>query len=489
MKVAKYIVGGILSLIGAVALVSFDSFKDWFLFLSPDRDVTSFMWQLMQICLVSLGPLGVIIMLSDRILMLLGRLDRVLISLDRKAFLIRFLALALMLRTAVVFLMPFNLWQDFECYDELGRQWAADGDYYNGDHLTAYWPPGYPFFLSRLYLLFGHEPFVGALANVFLGTAIVWLSYLIVKRAWSEREARWTLLFMAVFPSQLFFTSVLASEMLFTPLLLAAILLFMKGSSDNRWWLPVLAGGIVLGLATLTRSVAELYLVPIAIYWLMETRSLKQTAVRSGLALIGFVVVITPWIIRNHHAVGHAGISTNTGINLFIGNQPSSGMGYNHHAALQFDLWDPTQEAYIDSAASAQAWEYIRENPASFLVRGVTKSMFFYAVDVDALDFRLFRAVEKSQPDGYVLLAYVTESYYLAILLICLLGIRTVVRSPAKYPPGMVLLLLTILYWTGIHFVFFGIGRFHFPIIPFISGFAAVYLITRFDRQTASNQS
>ncbi|MEW5795094.1 MAG: glycosyltransferase family 39 protein [Candidatus Zixiibacteriota bacterium] len=489
MTTLRYAAGSLSIVVAVVALFAFDVFRELFLFLSPDHSVTSFMWQLMQICLISLGEVGAVVLLSRWLLRLAGRLDRYLVTSDKTRLLWQWLLVAFALRTFAVVVLPFNLWQDFQCYDELGWQWATDGGYYNGAHLTAYWPPGYPFWLSRIYLVFGHVPVIGAIANIFLGTATVLLSYLLVRCLWGERIGRWSLLILALFPSQVLFANVLASEMLFTPLFLLALLLFVAGSRIRHWWAVVCLGGLFLGLATLTRTISAPFLCIVALYWFLESRSWRFAAARTVLGLAGFALVVTPWIIRNHHAVGRACLSTNTGINLFIGNQPSSGMGYNHHAALQFDLWDPSKEAYVDSAASAQAWDYIREKPFAFLGRGVIKVMFFYAVDVDPLDYQLFRVAESGSGVGWLGLAVLTESWYLIVLLLAALALPVVIRSRIHRNASTALVLLTVGYWTAVHFVFFSIGRFHFPIIPILAALAAVALAYCIDTDETASAS
>ena len=377
--------------------------------------------------------------------------------------------------------MPFDLWSDFKCYDDLAWQWATDGGYYSGSHLTAYWPPGYPFFLSRLYLIFGHVPLAGAIANIFLGTATVWLSYLLIRELWGERIGRWTTLIMAVFPSQILFTNVLASEMLFTPLFLGATFLLVKGARPNRWFLSVVLGGMILGLATLTRTITALYLIPMAIFWVVDLRRWRPVLGRSALALLGFALVVTPWMIRNQSAVARFCLSTNSGVNLFIGNQPGSGMGYNQSAAGYYDLGDPTKEAAIDSAASAQAWEYIKEKPLSFLGRGILKVGFLFATDLDPLELQLAASPETPGKSWWTAAATLVQFYWLLALTFALFGIWIVLKSRVHRGGGRWLVLGILIYWTGVHFVFFSIGRFHFPLVPLISALAAVFLAYRVD--------
>ena len=481
MLTFRNIIGMALLLSGVAVLFAFESLGSIFLFLSPDGQVSPFMWLLLKIFLISLGVVGALMLMFPRLLRFAARIDRWIVTTNSRRLLWRALAIAFLLRLLAVAVMPFHLWGDYQCYDDLGRQWADSGAYSIGGHLTAYWPPGYPFWLSRLYLMFGHEPLAGVLANVLLGTATVLLSYLLIRRLWGERIGRWTLLVMAVFPSQVLFTNVLASEMLFTPLFLAAILFFVIGSRTERWWLPVMTGGVILGLATLTRTVTALLLIPITLYWLAEKKNWSGAGFRLVLALTGFLLVTTPWMVRNYHAVGKVCLSTNSGVNLFIGNQPGSGMGYNQQAVEQLDLSDPTQEARVDGQAARQAWDYIAERPMAFVSRGVAKTAYLFATDIDPLDFVLQPAGDNRSRAGWVVLAVVTQSYYVTVLLLAIVALPIILRSKIHRRGPTTLVLSTLGYWTVLHFVFFAVGRFHFPLVPLLAALAVVALAYRID--------
>jgi hypothetical protein len=295
------------------------------------------------------------------------------------------------------------------------------------------------------------------------------------------------MLIMTFFPSQVFFTNLLASEMLFTPLFLLSILLFVEvGKNVAARWPLAAAGGVLLGLASLTRAISKYYLILIVLYWIMQTRDVKRTLRLSLLALTGFALVVTPWMIRNYYAVGSASVCTSTGINLFIGNQPGSGMGYNRDIAEQFDVNNTATEAYVDSVTWHRAWDYIFQHPWAFVKRGVIKLGFFYAVDFDALQYGLIDAADKSAANHCVYLAMPTESYYLVILGLACLGVVIYSIHPHLRNPAGYLLLTTILYWSAIHFLFYGNGRYHFPIVPMLAAFAALSIFNRVKKTRAA---
>jgi 4-amino-4-deoxy-L-arabinose transferase-like glycosyltransferase len=81
-----------------------------------------------------------------------------------------------------------------------GRGYAVDGI------PTAYWPVGYPGFLSLIFRTFGPSVFIAKLANVLLYSGIVILSYQISRRIFhSETAARITVLLLSFSPNHIAF--------------------------------------------------------------------------------------------------------------------------------------------------------------------------------------------------------------------------------------------------------------------------------------------
>ncbi len=485
MRITRRFVGVLFLLIALSALIDFEKVGELFLFLSPDGQVVPLMMLSLQLLLLSVGVVGLVLLLPSPVIRFLTVTDRYIRQLGQGKFLTYALITGLVLRLAAVLLMPFNQWADFQSYDELGWEWATKGGYYHGDHLTAYWPPAYPFLLSRLYLLFGHVPQIGAYINVILSLSIVVLTYYIVRKVFDELIARWSTVIVLLFPSQILFTHLLASEMLFTSLLMLSVLLFLNYDRKlTARWYWILLGGVILGLSALTRSISKFILAVAIPVWFFESRDFRRTIKYSIIALTGFAIAVIPWMARNYSAVGVAKINTNTGINLFMGNQPGSGMGYNTDLANQYDVNDASREAWVDSSAWSRSWEYIFDQPGAFIKRGVVKVGFFYAIDTDALQYGMITAAGTHRTNHAVILAFFSESYYLVILLAALLGIVTYIRFPGEWKSrGGWLLLGIILYWTAVHFVFYGMGRYHFPIIPMISAFAALFVKSVIDKR------
>lgn len=476
LNIIRSILGVIGLSIGLAAIVWFDSLKQYFLFISQDNNIAPLSLLELQISLITLGFLGFLFLFWNYFIDALRKIDHLIVRTSPLRLILILLSIAFLLRMAVALFYPVNLWIDYGQYDYLGAHWAEVGGYFDGDYPTGYQPPGYPFMLSRIYLLFGHNHLFGVAANLILSLTILLLTYLIVARLYDRQKAGWTALILTFFPSQIFFVNLLASEILFTPLFLGALLLFVSiPKSGYKRLLVPFCGGVMLGLATLTRSITLVYLFIPAIYWLGSKASIRQKLMIICLALMGLMITITPWMMRNHNLGKGFVISTNGGINLLIGNEPGSGMGWHEPDLGGVDPLNPRKEAYVDSLGWAKGMAYIKSDPVAFVKRGCLKTFYFMTIDLDGVHHELIGSAENGRFDRYVILGIITQLFYVTTVWLALLGIFNFYKIPGNWRNREAFLFAaTIFFWIAVHSVFFASGRYHFPIVPLMAVWSAV---------------
>ena len=193
----------------------------------------------------------------------------------------------------------------------------------------AFLTPVYPLFLSLIVDgLPDQQIFAEASGyQALLGALAVLLTLLLYQRfsPWIALPAG---LLTAISPHLISIGTFMLSETLFSVLLMLSLLVLSYGFRRDRWYLPsLLAGGVLLGLSSLTRPVLELF--PLAVIFLLLTSHDRRTAVRgSAVLLLGFMLAWTPWIARNYITLGRAGDSGNMVQTLAIGMYPD--FEYNH---------------------------------------------------------------------------------------------------------------------------------------------------------------
>ena len=96
--------------------------------------------------------------------------------------------------------------------------------------------------------------------------------------------------------------------------------------------------------------------------------------------------------------------------------------------------------------------------------------------DTDCWSWDLTRAADEGRLDGRAGFGVFIQAYYYMFLLLTLVGGWLLWRLPALRNAGMWLYLLTIAYWMAVHFVFFGEGRYHYPMVALMAGLAGIAL-------------
>lgn len=226
------------------------------------------------------------------------------------------LALRLLWALATPHSIPFS---DAAWYVDAAARLAETGSFTDRGRLTAYWPVGYPFFLSLFHHLPGPSLLYAKAAQILLsaGTCAL-LASLALRHGASRPAALLAGLSLAAFPSAISLATVFFSETLFAFLLLLGFLL----GSARSLALAVPGAGLVLGAACFVRPLALLLLPLVFLPLLLNGKHRGYLAGTAGLFLLAAAMSL-PWGLRNQKAFGeYVAWSTNGGVNLHIGHNP-----------------------------------------------------------------------------------------------------------------------------------------------------------------------
>jgi len=301
------------------------------------------------------------------------------------------LVLALVLRVAEVEGTSYTPINDGGDYLRLGSEIAHIGDYSSADRgaggshgPSAYFPPGYPYFIAAVDLLDGHRTPRGAaiqpvrLAQALLGTLTVGLIGLVALELFGSAVALIALTIAAIYPGMIELSGVVIAENLLVVLALAALWMVLRARrSGSRRRLAWVAGaGALTGLGTLTHVNGAL-LLPVLMLgvWGGPPRFSRAGLAVPALLVATTVIVIAPWTIRNavvlHHFIP---VSDETGITLVGTYNPASAA--NHQVPYKWRLYrgipgdrrlvreaPHLSEPALDSRLTSQALSYIGNHP------------------------------------------------------------------------------------------------------------------------------
>jgi len=379
-------------------------------------------------------------------------------------------------------------------YFSRARGVAAGLGYSEDGVPTAYWPPGWPLALSGLFLVFGASIAVVKIFNLLCATLTAWLTLDLGRRLFqSEVAGRTALLLLAVYPNSIGYVPLALTEVFYTTLLLAGTWLLVAARSPTR----MAVAGLAFGFSMLVKA-QSLLVVPMifAIDGLREgakVRHLAGALLRCTAVLTLAIAVVAPWTWRNFQLFGElVPVSTNGGMTLLTGNNPSARGGYTENDPLVTTLSrSVATQLKDDREAGARARQWIRENPGTFVTRMPLKLFRLWAPDGEAeWAFQEgYRGYEEYRL-GFRAVRVLNQLYYASLLLgfawagVLLFSRRATISSAAI--DWWALPYAIAFFPSVIAVVFSGQSRFHYPAMPFVA-MACGWLLTR-DRSFAPNR-
>ena len=371
-------------------------------------------------------------------------------------------AVAVVVRGAFLLLQPpTRLVADERVWTGLAAELAAPDVAFSPLAWTGlFHPPLYVYFLAAARAATGSlagaagvQAGVGALLAPLVGHAAALLR--------GPRAGLAAGLMAAAYPELVWYAGHFWSETIFVVLLWAAIDRLLAARPDGPP-APVLAAGLLWGLAILTRETA-LYLLPVAAAWLAWPRTARAWR-GAALFTAACLAVVLPWTARNYAlAGGLVPVATRGSFNLWLANTDADWAAvYAEYEAVPDGEIARERHAREQAAAAIRArlpwWPFEkawRELPA------------FWGVN-DHLVVHIERGAYRLPLAGRWGLALATVLAYVAVLALALPS-----AVPASRERGVRLLLALLAAYLAMHVAAFGSPRFRLPFVPVLLILAA----------------
>lgn len=373
-------------------------------------------------------------------------------------------ALALLVRILWIAASADGLKSDELDYHNLAASLVQSCSYEQNGAPTAYRPPGYPFFLWAVYSVAGIRHVAPLVLQALLDALLALLLYVWLSRS-HPRAAVLAGVFWALFPAAVLFSGLLLSETLFTAVMFASILTLDRTQASAT----AVFSGLLLGFACLIKPWAIVFAALLALVGLAR----RDPDRRMALACLAALLTLLPWMVRNELAMGFFGISTNTGMNLYVGNNPRATGGYQGTFPQEI-ISASGNERRLDSVSTHLATEYVLGEPLRFVQNAVRKTARLLASEGELLVFALSndgpgRSYRERHAELPASAKVLVNAPSLLVLLLGSLGLIAAGKSFGK--TSTLLLVGTIVLTTA---VFFGSSRFRFPATPFLVMFGAI---------------
>jgi len=373
-----------------------------------------------------------------------------LISQWQPPSLLAILVVGLALRLIWVWAFPATPSSDGASYLGLAERLLNEGRYETAG-TRAYWPPGYPFFLTPWLWAFSPKLAV-ILSQLALYLAGAVGCYKLAHILSGDQAGRLAALLFSVWPNLIALTGTPEKEAL-----ILAILPWVCIGAIRPHILPMALAGLALGFATLVQPslqfllVAFVVLIPMLHGW----RKIHGAI----LLIVCAAAVIAPWTLRNYQQFGQfVLVSTNGGDNLYRANNPLADGGYTSRGEIVFSTYDEVER---DRVAKQHAIEWAQQNPTDFLNLVVEKQIRFMGDDAAGLYNTLKRGEGSDNPNVYLLSKLAANAWWLAVWLL----IATMVWSSRHRTAPYRITAWCWLYLFVLHSVFESSGKYHIPML------------------------
>lgn len=386
--------------------------------------------------------------------------------------------LGILLALSWMIVVPNTPVSDQILYHHYASSMASSAGYIDhSGNPTAYWAPGYAFFLTPFYWMGGDSYSTAFFANFLIYLSLILGTYYLGTALYSKQKGMWAAALSACYPTFILYTTIIASELIFCALTVWSLyFLWTFLTSSLRSWNRLFFSGLLLGFATLVRPQAIAFIPLVFMFGFVKKTGLRKKMGHLIVLTIIAISVCVPWGIRNYHYFDHfVLVSANFGTNLFIGNHPGATGGYTKlilDKPLPKNRENNIALIELDRNLGKKALTFIKENPGEYLKLMFNRTILAMRSESIGVAWNEKGITKQFGAAALFPLKIIANLFYFTLLitfiltLICLF-IKKQMKSQDWF-------LLTSIIILSLPFIFIQSQmRYHMPLIPYMILFTA----------------
>lgn len=373
--------------------------------------------------------------------------------------------------------------------------------------------PVYPVFLGIIFYLFKSNIFIAQIAQAITYAITCILIFRIIAYICPDKKLSFvSAIAVSSFPTLANYTAHLITEVLFTFLLALIILILIKSLEYNRskWYF---CSGVLIGVATLCRAILMFFCIFFILfisihYYKKYKRFFAYKLIgNSFVFLLGFLIIIIPWMTRNYIYFKKFEITLRGSGSLYARaakvNLDREGFkmyavysfsehlagklfpGYNLTSTRDGYFYKPildkigeinqghSSKEEIDDIFRKESIGLIKAHPVKFFALGIFEIIKFNS-------FSQILLLNESSPEDIMknrlFLPFLRGFFKLLGFFILLFAIKGIVNSYKERYMSLVLFFI-IIYFNIIYFFLDSIGRYAVPILPYYIFFCIIGIV------------
>ena len=339
--------------------------------------------------------------------------------------------------------------------------------YNSGNEPSAFIMPGFPIILAGFMAIFGQDGGGVIAFRIFqcmLQAGSLYLVYIIARYAFNSRIAMIACFLSALYIPDYFSSGVILSETIFRTLILLLVCMMISAVQTKRWTWYVWIG-VLTAAAAYFKPHASLYPAILLILWWKERYSWKDILRYTCLIGVVYLILLSPWWIRNMVTFDRFILFTNSGGSPFL---LGTRINYELPPAGFFDAYPQYDPETVFKGSDADA-----------VAKGL--DILKYGFTHEPLTYLYWYTVGKLE--GLYLNAYywkpiwpITKElmYVIQAILMGLAVLGLILFKRAGKLGNQLPILLTIAYFTAIYIPFVAFSRYGYPNVVFLLMYASV---------------
>jgi hypothetical protein len=376
---------------------------------------------------------------------------------NTKKLLIVVLVSVFVIQTALVLLIKNIPFSDSAYYVNLAERLYQTGSYTSEyGFKTAFWPVGLPAYLTFTRFISEDYLLLVKFINILFYLTLIVVTYKLFSEQLSKKVLIIFLILFSFFPNNLFSANVILTDYPFSLLLWLSVFIAIKYPLRKA-----VIVGCLLALSSYLRPVGLLLPFLIILYY-FKFYGIKPSLKYSGILLVVFILILSPWIIRNYQVFhSFVPVSTNGGFNFLMGNHSNSNGNVNFD--FEYDVSNPN-EVEESLRAYSKGIESIIDDPLEAIVRSFKKIFFAYIRGDSSVTWSLKQTGNNINPIFLSYAFFLTNYFFYVIVFLSLFSFYSLFGKDSSKLNSI--LKYVYIFFILLILIYVGGERYLIPILP-----------------------